>query len=71
MAAPLSRYADLALIIELIKHSPIVLAASAAGTPLRTHTPLQLPAGYGLADILVLDWIAAEALQARRPYLPL
>ena len=40
--------------------------------PVPRHCELRnLPAGYELADILVLDWIAAEALRARRNYLPL
>jgi hypothetical protein len=69
MPAPLSRYADLASIVELIAHSPIVLTASATGAARGPR--FELPAGYGLADILVLDWIAAETLRARRPYLPL
>jgi hypothetical protein len=40
--------------------------------PAPRHCELRdLPAGYELADILVLDWIAAQALRARRNYLPL
>jgi hypothetical protein len=37
----------------------------------RRYELRDLPAGYEPADILVLDWIAAEVLRARRNYLPL
>jgi len=40
--------------------------------PAPRHCELRdLPAGYEPADILILDWIAAEVLRARRNYLPL
>ncbi len=38
---------------------------------MRRYELRDLPAGYEPADILILDWIAAEALRARRNYLPL
>jgi hypothetical protein len=46
-------------------------AAHLARPPARRYELRDLPAGYELTDVLVLDWIAAETLRARRNYLPL
>jgi hypothetical protein len=71
MAALPRRCADLTLIVRTIERSSIMVTAYVR-RPAPRHSELRdLPAGYELADILVLDWIAAEALRARRNYLPL
>jgi hypothetical protein len=63
--------ADLTSIVRTIERSSIMVAAYVR-RPAPRHCELRdLPAGYELADIVVLDWIAAEALRARRNYLPL
>ena len=63
--------ASLASIGGTIERSPIMVAAHVT-CPLARRCGLRdLPAGYEPADILVLDWIAAEALRARRNYMPL
>ena len=71
MAALPRRRADSTSIVRTIERSSIIVTAHVRrGAP--RHCELRdLPAGYELADILVLDWIAAEALRARRNYLPL
>jgi hypothetical protein len=58
-------------IVRTIERSCIMVAAYVR-RPAPRHCELRnLPAGYELADVLVLDWIAAEASRARRNYLPL
>ena len=50
----------------------LIMVTAHVWRPAPRHFELRnLPAGYEPADILVLDWIAAEALRARRNYLPL
>jgi hypothetical protein len=71
MAALPRRRAVLASIVSTIERSPIMAAAHLARPPARRYELRDLPAGYELTDILVLDWIAAETLRARRSYLPL
>jgi hypothetical protein len=71
MAALPRRPADLTSIVRTIERSSIMVATYVRRPAPRHCEPRDLPAGYELADILVLDWIAAEALRARRNYLPL
>jgi len=65
------RRAGLASIVSTIERSPIMVTAHDTRLAARRYGLRDLPAGYELADIVVLDWIAAEALRARRNYLPL
>jgi hypothetical protein len=71
MTALPRRRAGLASIVSTIERSPIIVTAHVVGLAARRYELRDLPAGYELADILVLDWIAAEALRARRNYPPL
>ena len=75
MAALPRRSAGLAWIVSAIERSPIMVTGHVTrhvpGLAARRYELRDLPAGYELADILVLDWIAAEALRAPRNYLPL
>jgi hypothetical protein len=71
MAALLRRRVDLASIARTIRRSPIIVTVRAPRPATRRCDQRDLPAGYELADIVVLDWIAAEALRAGRNYLPL
>jgi len=72
MAALPRRIAGLASIVRTIARSPIMVIERVTRPAARRYELLRdLPAGYERADILVLDWIAAEALRARRNYLPL
>ena len=68
-------YADLASIARAIEHSPIWLAGlKLAGLMSAARRPCalrDLPTGYELADVIILDWIAAEASRVRHSYLPL
>ena len=71
MVALPRRRAALTSIVRTIERSLIMVTAH-VWRPAPRHFELRnLPAGYEPADILVLDWIAAEALRARRNYLPL
>jgi len=71
MATLPRRRADLTLIVRTIERSSIMVTAHLR-CPAPRHCELRdLPAGYEPADILILDWIAAEVLRARRNYLPL
>jgi hypothetical protein len=76
MAALSHKRADIASIASAVERSPIVIASLAPGTaehcPLKRHCGLvDLPVGYERADLIILDWIAAEVLRARRICLPL
>jgi len=71
MAALPRKSAGLALIASAIERSPIMVTRHVKRPATRPYGLRDLPAGYEPADILVLDWIAAEALRARRNYLPL
>ena len=71
MAALPRRSAGLAWIVSAIERSPIMVTGHVKRPAVRRYGLRDLPAGYEPADILVLDWIAAEALRARRNYLPL
>jgi hypothetical protein len=71
MAALPRRSADLTSIIRTIERSSIFVAAYIRRSAPRHCELRDLPAGYELADIVILDWIAGEALRARRNYLPL
>ncbi|MGB3743358.1 MAG: hypothetical protein WBD11_02300 [Xanthobacteraceae bacterium] len=71
MAALPRKSADLASIVSAIERSPIMVIGHVTRPAARHYDLRDLPAGYEPADILVLDWIAAEALRARRNYLPL
>jgi hypothetical protein len=70
MAVLPHEYADLASIARAIEQSPIWLAGlmSAARRPCALR---DLPTGYELTDVIILDWIAAEAPRVRHSYLPL
>ena len=61
----------LASIVSTIERSPIIVTGYVTRPATRRCELRDLPAGYEPADILILDWIAAEALRARRNYLPL
>src|SRR3974390_2528289 len=60
MASLASRRVHLGLIAELIGHSPIM----ANGLLRRSATRRlpDLPAGYEVVDLFILDWLAAEAV---------
>jgi len=68
MAALAYEYADLALIVHAIERSPIMVA-SPTPAPARPYELLDLPAGYDLTDVIILDWIAAEVSSVPRNYL--
>ena len=68
MAALAYEYADLALIAHAIERSPI-LVAGPTPAPARRYELLDLPAGYDLTDVIILDWIAAEVSSVPRNYL--
>jgi hypothetical protein len=61
----------LTAIVRTIERAPIMVTAHDTRPAARHCEVRDLPPGYELTDILVLDWIAAEALRARRNYLPL
>jgi hypothetical protein len=74
MARLADRRAGLAAISRVIARSPIVIRGllRVAEHHRRLFDRLfDLPRGYEAADLVVLDWIAAEALRRRRNYLPL
>ncbi len=71
MVALPRRRAALTSIVRTIERSLIMVTAHVRRPAPRHFELRDLPAGYEPADILVLDWIAAEALRARRNYLPL
>jgi hypothetical protein len=71
MAALPRESAGLASIVSTIERSLIVVTGHVTRHAARRYELRDLPAGYEAADILVLDWIAAEALRARHNYLPL
>jgi hypothetical protein len=71
MAALPRRGADLTSIVRTIERSSIFVPAYVRRPAPRHCESRDLPAGYELADIVILDWIAGEALRARRNYLPL
>ena len=52
---------DLATLAAVIAHSQIVVQATGAGE--------DLPAGYGEAEIAVLEWIAAQGRRTRPFYM--
>jgi hypothetical protein len=73
MAALTYGRSDLGSLVGLLARSPIV-ATGLNAPPVARHC--ELPAGYELTDVLVLNWIVAEAMvaetmRARRNYLPL
>jgi hypothetical protein len=61
----------MASIARAIERSPIAVAGWARCMLRRRRELLDLPAGYDLADLAILDWIAAEAVRAGRTCLPL
>ena len=71
MAALPRKSAGLAWIVSAIERSPIMVTGHVTRPATRRYELRDLPAGYEPADILILDWIAAEVLRARRNYLPL
>jgi hypothetical protein len=71
MTALPRKSAGLASIVSTIERSLIVVTGRVTRPVARGYELRDLPAGYEAADILVLDWIAAEALRARHNYLPL
>jgi hypothetical protein len=71
MTALPCKSAGLASIVSTIERSLIVVTGRVTRPVARRYELRDLPAGYEAADILVLDWIAAEALRARHNYLPL
>jgi len=68
MAAIPYEYADLASIAHAIERSPILVAGPTLA-PARPYELLDLPAGYDLSDVIILDWIAAEVSRVPRNYL--
>jgi len=52
-----TNFPDLNTLAAVIAHSQIVVETPAAVRPLVDHP---LPAGFGEADMVVLEWIAAE-----------
>jgi hypothetical protein len=71
MAALPRESAGLAAIVSTIERSPIMVTRDVTRPAMCRYELRDLPAGYEPTDILVLDWIVAEALRARRNYLPL
>jgi hypothetical protein len=71
MASSARRRVHLGLIAKLIKRSPIVAIGLFPPAASRRPGSLDLPVGYDTIDILILDWLAAEALRQPRNYLPL
>ena len=71
MAALPRKSAGLASVVSAIERSPIMVTGHVTHPATRRYELRDLPAGYEPADILILDWIAAEVLRARRNYLPL
>ena len=71
MAALPRKSAGLASVVGAIERSPIMVTGHVTCPAMRRCELRDLPAGYEPADILILDWIAAEVLRARRNYLPL
>jgi hypothetical protein len=70
MTASLHGRADLALIVQAIRRSSMRITELMPTVPARRREPLELPPGYELTDIIILDWIAAQASRARQNYLP-
>jgi hypothetical protein len=68
MAALSYEYADLASIAHAIERSPIMVAGPTPALA-RSYELLDLPAGYDLTDVIILDWIAAEVSREPRSYL--
>jgi hypothetical protein len=66
MVALSYEYADLASIAHAIERSPIMVAGP---TPARPYELRDLPTGYDLTDVIILDWIAAEVSRVPRSYL--
>jgi hypothetical protein len=69
MASSARQYGRFGVIARLIARSPIVTGGLLRGADRREVR--DLPSGYEAVDLLVLQWIAAEALRRRRKYLPL
>jgi hypothetical protein len=61
-------YADLAWITHAIEHSPIMVAGPTPAAA-RPYGLFDLPTGYDLTDVIILDWIAAEVSRVPRSYL--
>ena len=62
--------ADLVSIRSAVARSSIVTSGLLPRATEHCLEILALPMGYEAADVLILDWIAAEALRGRRTYLP-
>jgi hypothetical protein len=70
MTASVHGRADLALIVQAIRLSSIRIKDLVPTGLARRRAPLDVPPGYELTDIIILDWIAAQASRARHNYLP-
>jgi hypothetical protein len=57
---------DLALIVQAIRRSPIRIMGLMPTALTRRYALLDLPRGYDPTDVIILDWIAAEASRTHR-----
>jgi hypothetical protein len=69
MAAAAHKRADLALIVRAIRRSTIRLMALLPIAPAPRRVVPELPPGYDLTDLIILEWLAAQAPRTGREYL--
>ena len=66
MAALSHGRAELALIVQAIRRSSISIMGLMPTALARRYALVELPRGYDQTDVIILDWIAAEASRAHR-----